>query len=130
MASLHCAGGRQPAAERLVGLTTLLPNPRMLCISSFCCCALPAAVLCHFSTLPTSGVGHMAVQLAKSLGLYVVGVAGASNASWVKQELGADEVVDYSKQVSGWCCQHGRRLSLEREDRERGAACRVQAACE
>lgn len=50
--------------------------------------------------LPPSspGVGHMAVQLAKALGLYVVGVAGPSNVEWVKQ-LGADEVRDYSKQV-------------------------------
>lgn len=57
-----------------------------------CCCAAP----------PPPGVGHMAVQLAKSLGLYVVGVAGPSNVSWVQQELGADEVVDYSKQVAGF----------------------------
>jgi NADPH:quinone reductase-like Zn-dependent oxidoreductase len=42
----------------------------------------------------------MAVQLAKALGLYVVGVAGPANVEWVKQ-LGADEVVDYSKQVRG-----------------------------
>jgi NADPH-dependent curcumin reductase CurA len=39
------------------------------------------------------------VQLAKALGLYVVGVAGPSNVEWVKQQLGADEVLDYSKQV-------------------------------
>jgi NADPH:quinone reductase-like Zn-dependent oxidoreductase len=44
----------------------------------------------------------MAVQLAKALGLYVVGVAGPSNVDWVKQQLGADEVLDYSKQV-GHC---------------------------
>jgi NADPH-dependent curcumin reductase CurA len=43
----------------------------------------------------------MAVQLAKALGLYVVGVAGPANVDWVKQQLGADEVVDYSKQVRG-----------------------------
>jgi NADPH:quinone reductase-like Zn-dependent oxidoreductase len=44
----------------------------------------------------------MAVQLAKALGLYVVGVAGPANVEWVKQ-LGADEVVDYSKQVGLVC---------------------------
>jgi NADPH:quinone reductase-like Zn-dependent oxidoreductase len=42
----------------------------------------------------------MAVQLAKALGLYVVGVAGPSNVEWVKQ-LGADEVVNYREQVRG-----------------------------
>eukprot|EP00879_Flechtneria_rotunda_P003295 GHRR01003520.1.p1 GENE.GHRR01003520.1~~GHRR01003520.1.p1 ORF type:complete len:321 (+),score=105.33 GHRR01003520.1:281-1243(+) len=46
----------------------------------------------------SGGVGHIAVQLGKALGLYVVGVAGPSNAAWVKEHLGADEVVDYSKQ--------------------------------
>lgn len=33
--------------------------------------------------------------------MYVVAVAGPSNVSWVQQELGADEALDYSKQV-GW----------------------------
>ncbi len=44
------------------------------------------------------GVGHMAVQLGKALGLYVVGVAGPANTEFVKQ-LGADEVVDYKQEV-------------------------------
>ena len=50
----------------------------------------------------------MAVQLGKALGLYVVAVAGPSNTTWVKEVLGADEVVDYSNQVGGcvlqWHC--------------------------
>jgi hypothetical protein len=52
--------------------------------------------------LLTPGVGHMAVQLGKVLGLYVVGVAGPANVEWVKQQLGADEVVDYKQEVGGW----------------------------
>lgn len=48
-------------------------------------------------TSSSGGVGHVAVQIAKALGLYVVAVAGPSNVTWVKQQLGADEVLDYSK---------------------------------
>jgi len=40
------------------------------------------------------------LQLAKSLGLTVVGVAGPKNLDWVRS-LGADEVVDYTTQVGG-----------------------------
>eukprot|EP00877_Chromochloris_zofingiensis_P015014 jgi/Chrzof1/9767/Cz04g15020.t1 len=43
------------------------------------------------------GVGHIAVQLAKALGLFVVATAGTNNVDFVKNELGADEVVDYRK---------------------------------
>jgi NADPH-dependent curcumin reductase CurA len=39
------------------------------------------------------------VQLGKALGLTVVAVAGPSNVGWVKEALGADEVVDYREQV-------------------------------
>jgi NADPH:quinone reductase-like Zn-dependent oxidoreductase len=43
------------------------------------------------------GVGHFAVQIAKHLGAYVVGVCSARNADFVRN-LGADEVVDYATQ--------------------------------
>lgn len=41
------------------------------------------------------GVGHLAVQMAKHLGAYVVGTCSASNVEFVRG-LGADEVVDYA----------------------------------
>jgi NADPH:quinone reductase-like Zn-dependent oxidoreductase len=41
------------------------------------------------------GVGHFAVQIAKSLGAHVVAVCSASNADFARG-LGADEVVDYA----------------------------------
>ena len=40
------------------------------------------------------GVGHLAVQIAKSLGAYVIGTASAAKHEFVRG-LGADEVIDY-----------------------------------
>jgi NADPH:quinone reductase-like Zn-dependent oxidoreductase len=40
------------------------------------------------------GVGHLAVQIAKSLGAYVIGTASAAKHDFVRA-LGADEVIDY-----------------------------------
>ncbi|MEV5803350.1 NADP-dependent oxidoreductase [Streptomyces collinus] len=40
------------------------------------------------------GVGHLAVQIAKARGAYVIGTASAGKHELVK-ELGADEVIDY-----------------------------------
>jgi len=40
------------------------------------------------------GVGHLAVQIAKSLGAYVIGTASAAKHDLVRG-LGADEVIDY-----------------------------------
>lgn len=42
------------------------------------------------------GVGHVAVQIAKSRGAYVIGTARADNHDFVR-ELGADEVLDYTR---------------------------------
>ncbi|WP_329253584.1 NADP-dependent oxidoreductase [Streptomyces sp. NBC_01478] len=41
------------------------------------------------------GVGHVAVQLARDLGAYVIGTARAANHGFLT-ELGADELVDYT----------------------------------
>lgn len=41
------------------------------------------------------GVGHLAVQMAKSLGAYVIGTASLANRDFIL-ELGADEYVDYN----------------------------------
>ena len=40
------------------------------------------------------GVGHLAVQIAKSLGAHVIGTASAAKHDFVRS-LGADEVIDY-----------------------------------
>ncbi len=40
------------------------------------------------------GVGHLAVQIAKSFGAYVIGTASAPKHAFVRS-LGADEVIDY-----------------------------------
>ncbi len=42
------------------------------------------------------GVGHIAVQLAKSRGAHVIGVASGKHASLLR-ELGADDVIDYTR---------------------------------
>ncbi|KQT89537.1 alcohol dehydrogenase [Marmoricola sp. Leaf446] len=49
-------------------------------------------VLVHAAS---GGVGHLAVQIAKSLGATVVATGSAGSHDWLR-ELGADEVVDYA----------------------------------
>jgi NADPH:quinone reductase-like Zn-dependent oxidoreductase len=45
-------------------------------------------------TAAAGGVGHLAVQIAKAQGAYVIGASRAAKHDFVR-ELGADEVVDY-----------------------------------
>lgn len=45
------------------------------------------------------GVGHIAVQIAKARGAYVIGTASAKNHDFVRS-LGADEVIDYRDEAA------------------------------
>lgn len=45
----------------------------------------------------TGGTGQIMLQMAKSLGLYVIGTASTSGVELVKS-LGADEIIDYKKE--------------------------------
>ncbi|MEV8633365.1 NADP-dependent oxidoreductase [Streptosporangium sp. NPDC051023] len=74
--------------------------------------ALPLAALTAWQVLDTAnvqpgqrvlihaaagGVGHLAVQLAKHLGAYVIGTARTPKHAFVRA-LGADEVIDYTEE--------------------------------
>jgi NADPH:quinone reductase-like Zn-dependent oxidoreductase len=47
-------------------------------------------------TAAAGGVGHLAVQIAKARGAYVIGTAREAKHAFLK-DLGADEVIDYTK---------------------------------
>jgi NADPH:quinone reductase-like Zn-dependent oxidoreductase len=75
----------EAAALPLTGLTAwqaLVPRARV---------EKGQKVLIHAAA---GGIGHLAVQIAKHLGSYVIGTASAGNREFVLG-LGADEVVDY-----------------------------------
>ncbi|WP_054311457.1 NADP-dependent oxidoreductase [Mesorhizobium sp. 1M-11] len=79
----HAHAGALPLAgltawQALVGAGQIKPGQRVL---------VQAAA---------GGVGHLAVQIAKAFGAYVVATASPSKLGFVR-DLGADEVVDYTK---------------------------------
>jgi alcohol dehydrogenase len=45
------------------------------------------------------GIGSIAIQLAKHLGAYVATTSSTNDIQFVKEELGADEVIDYKTQT-------------------------------
>jgi alcohol dehydrogenase len=45
------------------------------------------------------GIGSISIQLAKHLGAYVATTASTNDIQFVKEELGADEVIDYKTQT-------------------------------
>ncbi|SHK18659.1 NADPH:quinone reductase [Pseudonocardia thermophila] len=70
-----------------------LPLAGLTALQSFRAAGLEKGqrVLVHAAA---GGVGHLAVQLAKARGAYVIGTASAAKHAFV-EELGADEVIDY-----------------------------------
>ncbi|MBF6463631.1 NADP-dependent oxidoreductase [Nocardia beijingensis] len=85
---------------------TLAPKPRNVDLAH--AAALPTAALTAWQALAAlgagqrvlvhaaaGGVGHLAVQIARHRGAYVIGTARAVNHEYLR-ELGADEVIDYT----------------------------------
>lgn len=78
---------QEAAAASMAGLTAWQALTKHAQISS------GQRVLIHAAS---GGVGHMAVQIAKSLGAYVIGTSSQSNKEFVLS-LGADEHIDYKQ---------------------------------
>jgi NADPH:quinone reductase-like Zn-dependent oxidoreductase len=88
--ALAPAGGLDPVmagALPIAGLTAWQPLVRVARVRP------GQRVLVHAAA---GGVGHLAVQIAKSLGAYVIGTARTGKHDYLR-ELGADELVDYTR---------------------------------
>ncbi len=75
------------AAIPTVGLTAWQPLTRVASLSA------GQRVLVHGAA---GGIGHLAVQIAKARGAYVIGTARAGKHAFLR-DLGADEVIDYTR---------------------------------
>jgi NADPH:quinone reductase-like Zn-dependent oxidoreductase len=87
--ALAPAAGLDPviaAALPIAGLTAWQPLVKVAAVRA------GQRVLIHAAA---GGVGHLAVQIAKSLGAYVIGTARPANHAFLR-ELGADELLDYT----------------------------------
>jgi NADPH:quinone reductase-like Zn-dependent oxidoreductase len=87
--ALATAAGLDPvhaAALPIAGLTAWQPLVNVATVRA------GQRVLVHAAA---GGVGHLAVQIAKSLGAYVIGTARPAKHAFLR-ELGADEVLDYT----------------------------------
>jgi len=82
-------GYEEAAASVLVGVSALQALEEHIELRS------GQKILIHGAA---GGIGHMAVQLAKSKGAYVAATASGEDADLVRQ-LGADQVIDYKTQA-------------------------------
>jgi NADPH:quinone reductase-like Zn-dependent oxidoreductase len=82
------ASFEEAAAVPLAGLTALQA------LRESAACTAGQRVLIHAGA---GGVGSLAIQIAKILGLHVTTTTSGKNADFVKS-LGADEVIDYTKE--------------------------------
>ena len=84
----HSIGFEQAAALPLVGSSAVQALEDHIKLES------SQKILIHGGA---GGIGHIAIQLAKSVGAYVATTVSTDDISFVK-ELGADEVIDYKTQ--------------------------------
>ncbi len=83
------AGYEEAAASVLVGVSALQALEEHMELRS------GQKILIHGAA---GGIGHMAVQLAKSIGAYVAATASGDDAEFLKK-LGADRVIDYKTEA-------------------------------
>merc|ERR1712187_662642 len=81
-----------PATLGLLGITTGM----VAYVGIFAAAKRPAKGEVCVVSAAAGAVGHLAVQLAKTTGAKVIGIAGgAAKCQWLKDEFALDGVVDY-----------------------------------